>query len=560
MKKLFGLAVICAGTACFGAPTATRTYVDKAIEAEATRADAAIEAAANAAKSAAVAEAKTYTDSKTAGGSGGVTNGVTQAQAEAIAAVAASQAKSEAIAAAATDAATKASAAKTEAIEAAGDDATIKANAAKSSAIETASADATSKANAAKTEAIATAGENADTKIATALTPYAKSEAIASNYLSKVDAAVTYQAKGDYATTSQVSAALEPYAKKSEIPSAPDLSGYATTTSMNSAIASATNGLAKASDVSSQLSSKANDNAVVKLTGTQTIGGAKTFSTLPKIPQTPSAATDAASKGYVDASTNALLTTVEGKGYLTSHQSLANYSTTAQMNTAINNATNGLAKASDVSTQISNATTGLAQDSAVVKLTTAQTISGNKTFSGTSTFSGSVALNGTTTVDKTPTNAKHAANKDYVDNSVKAATNAAVASAVATANAYADSKEGYGKAYDLRPLTNNLTLEDHSTYYVTIAEAMSITLPKAETHSNARCIQIFFECNLATAPTVTVVKNGNTILYQPEDYGGPRESSEYFQPTANGKTMVHLFELKPNVFYIQQINLKNWEY
>ena len=505
MKKLLGLTItiVCAWVACFGAPTATRTYVDKAVEAEAARADAAIASAANTAKTSAVAEAKAYTDAKIAGGggSGGVTNGVTEAQAEAIAALAASAAKSEAIAAAA-------------------DDATIKANAAKS-------------------EAISTAGANVDTKISTALAPYAKSEAVASNYLSKVDAAVTYQAKGNYATTAL-------------------LNSYATKTEMTTALNTASNTIVGAVDA--QISGKANANEVVKLTGTQSIAGSKTFTTLPKIPQTPSAVTDAASKGYVDSSTNALMNAVNAKGYLTQHQSLANYSTTAQMNTAIKNATNGLAKASEVTAEITTATSTLAKDADVVKLSTAQTINGNKTYTGQATFSGSASFSGTTTLTKTPTSANHVANKGYVDDTVKAATNSAVATAVATANAYADSKEGYGKAYDLRPLTNNLTLEDHSTYYVTIAQAMSITLPLADTHVNARCIQIYFECNLSTAPQVSVVKNGNTIVYQPEDYGGPRESSEYFQPKANGKTLVHIFEVKPNVYYIQQINLKDWEY
>lgn len=53
-------------------------------------------------------------------------------------------------------------------------------------------------------------------------------------------------------------------------------------------------------------------------------------------------------KGYTDTATNGLMTAVEGKGYLTEHQSLSAYSTTEQMNTAIGNATNGFAKASDV--------------------------------------------------------------------------------------------------------------------------------------------------------------------------------------------------------------------
>lgn len=48
------------------------------------------------------------------------------------------------------------------------------------------------------------------------------------------------------------------------------------------------------------ISSKADDNAVVKLTGAQTVAGVKTFSSSPVVP-TPSANTDAANKAYVDA-------------------------------------------------------------------------------------------------------------------------------------------------------------------------------------------------------------------------------------------------------------------
>ena len=420
MKKLLVFAVSgVVSFACFGAPTATRTYVDNTVK-----------AATNAVVQ--------YVNQKIA-----ETGGITQEQAEAIAAGAATTAKNEAIAAAASDAATKASNAKSEAISAAADDATIK-------------------ANAAKTEAIAAANDSADTKIANV-----------------------------------------------------------------SAI-------------------KADDSAVVKLTGAQTIAGKKTVSTPPAIPQTPSANTDAASKGYVDSSASSVISTIDSRGYLTSHQSLAAYSTTEQMNTAIKNATNGLAKASEVTSQISTATAPLAQDSAVVKLTGNQTVAGNKTFSGNTTLSGTV------TVSKTPTETTHAANKSYVDN----ATNATLSSA----NAYTDSQVGYGHPYILTALDNNMTLEDHHTYYITLTSALSITLPAATTHTAAKCIQLYVECNLATAPTISVVKNGNTIVYQPEDYGGPRESSDYFQPKANGKTLIHLFEVKPNVYYIQQINIKDWEY
>lgn len=51
--------------------------------------------------------------------------------------------------------------------------------------------------------------------------------------------------------------------------------------------------------VNTLLNTKANDNAVVKLSGNQTIGGNKTFSSSPIIPN-PTNGTDAANKNYVD--------------------------------------------------------------------------------------------------------------------------------------------------------------------------------------------------------------------------------------------------------------------
>lgn len=51
---------------------------------------------------------------------------------------------------------------------------------------------------------------------------------------------------------------------------------------------------------SGSLAAKANDTAVVHLSGTETITGAKTFSISPSVP-TPSASSDAATKAYVDA-------------------------------------------------------------------------------------------------------------------------------------------------------------------------------------------------------------------------------------------------------------------
>ena len=49
----------------------------------------------------------------------------------------------------------------------------------------------------------------------------------------------------------------------------------------------------------SGLATKANDDAVVHVSGTETIAGTKTFSSSPNVPA-PSSAADIATKGYVD--------------------------------------------------------------------------------------------------------------------------------------------------------------------------------------------------------------------------------------------------------------------
>jgi hypothetical protein len=53
--------------------------------------------------------------------------------------------------------------------------------------------------------------------------------------------------------------------------------------------------------VNSELATKANDSAVVHLSGTETISGAKTFSAAPNVPA-PTNAGQIANKGYVDQS------------------------------------------------------------------------------------------------------------------------------------------------------------------------------------------------------------------------------------------------------------------
>ena len=53
--------------------------------------------------------------------------------------------------------------------------------------------------------------------------------------------------------------------------------------------------------VNTELATKANDDAVVHLAGTETITGSKTFSAAPSVP-TPTSAGQVATKGYVDSS------------------------------------------------------------------------------------------------------------------------------------------------------------------------------------------------------------------------------------------------------------------
>lgn len=414
--------------------------------------------------------------------------------------------------------------------------------------------DAEAKANAAKTAAVAEAKGYTDEKTAGKVS--AEELAAATNAVKS--AAV---ADAGTAADAKIAAATADLAKKSEIPDVSDLAKKSEIPDVSD--------LAKKSD----LDAKADDDAVVKLAGAQTISGAKTFTSAVKIPLAPAANNDAASKQYVDNKATATLTSAasdaadkyQPKGnYLTQHQSLAeydkasvvegkistavasakaladetyqpkgsyqttaqmqNYSTTAQMNSAI-----------------SAAASGKADDSAVVKLSGNQTVAGNKTFTGA------------VSISATPTADTHAATKKYVDDGNS--------STLASAKVYVDNQVGYGQPYKLMQLTSGITLEDHHTYYVTITGNMTITLPKADdTHTTSRIISLYIECNGETAPTITVNKNGNTIVIQPTDYGGPSEEEDYFQPKPQGKTMINLIELKPNCYLAQQVYLKDWEF
>ena len=407
MKKLFVFAAIMSVGVCLGAVTPTRAYVDSAV-------------------SSATNAVMREVDRKIAAipSGGGATNGISKAEAQSLIAVA-----------------------KGEAIDAAADDATIKANAAKSEAVSTASEDAASKASAAKAEAIAAAGSAADTKIENALVPYALSSDVASSYLAKSDAVATYQPKGKYLTDSDLGSFAS--TGKVYIAENSDASDYSNKLwdkdgdtnydatdllgATDTKIKTATNAVMV--EVNRKIASIPSGGITNGITQAQAEAIASTAAhsaaSTAKSEAIATAAEDASRKD------EAVLATVDSRGYLTSHQSLSAYSTTAQMNTAINNAVSGLAKASDVSAQIATATSSLASDGVVVKLSGNQSIAGNKTFTGTTTFSGNVALS------KTPSSNNHAATKQYVDNAASTARSdaisSAVSSAVSSANAYSDS-------------------------------------------------------------------------------------------------------------------------
>jgi exosome complex RNA-binding protein Rrp42 (RNase PH superfamily) len=152
------------------------------------------------------------------------------------------------------------------------------------------------------------------------------------------------------------------------------------------------------SNAQTQINSKANDSAVVKLTTDQTIAGIKTFSSAPVLPS--SSITNAMinnaciSSGYCDA-TSSIQTQIGTKANdsavvkLTTDQTIAGIKTFSSApvlpsnsisNSMINNSciNSGYCDAtSSIQTQIGTK----ANDSAVVKLTTDQTIAGIKTFS-----------------------------------------------------------------------------------------------------------------------------------------------------------------------------------
>ncbi len=118
----------------------------------------------------------------------------------------------------------------------------------------------------------------------------------------------------------------------------------------------------KIANLTTDLTAKANDNAVVHLTGAETVAGVKTFSSSPVVP-TPTTNTQAANKSYVDsaAASGAPDASSSTKGIVQLTGDLGG--------TATSPTVPGL--------------TSKANDNAVVHLTGSESISGTKNFTGT---------------------------------------------------------------------------------------------------------------------------------------------------------------------------------
>lgn len=159
------------------------------------------------------------------------------------------------------------------------------------------------------------------------------------------------------------------------------------------------------------IDTKANANAVVNLTGNQTIKGIKTFSAVPVVATQPTDANQVANKAYVDSISN---TTVK----LTNNQTIVGTKTfsspvvvpngtanthavnLSQLNTKANQAT------TYTKTEVDTKVNAKANANATVNLTGNQTIAGVKTFS-------SPPVSATQ-----PTANNQVANKAYVDSAV----------------------------------------------------------------------------------------------------------------------------------------------
>jgi uncharacterized protein YuzE len=164
------------------------------------------------------------------------------------------------------------------------------------------------------------------------------------------------------------------------------------------------------SSIQTQLSAKANDSAVVKLTTDQTIAGIKTFSSAPVLPNNSITNAminnTAISSGYVDA-TSSIQTQISTKANdsavvkLTTDQTIAGIKTFSSApvlpNNSITNAMiNNTAISSgyvDATSSIQTQLTAKATDSLTCHLAGTETVTGIKTFSANNIFSGTNNFN-----------------------------------------------------------------------------------------------------------------------------------------------------------------------
>lgn len=229
-----------------------------------------------------------------------------------------------------------------------------------------------------------------------------------SSYATKtyVDTAITDLS----ANLSAANYASKTYVDNAVVNVSVDLTGYATQTYVTSAVSAAKNeilgGAGPAYDtlqelndliqsgdssvstaLSSQIATKANDNAVVHLTGTETIGGIKIFSNNVTVPSLNNIS--ATTIGYLDA-TSSIQTQLNSKASSSSVVDLSSTQTIGGVKTfssdvtvpSLNNiSSTTLGYLSGVTSSIQTQLNAKANDNAVVHLTGTETIGGLKTFS-----------------------------------------------------------------------------------------------------------------------------------------------------------------------------------